>query len=110
MFDFDNNPELSSRTWFDPDVLGASPGVSRVLTSVESTELFPAVQMSDCWGENRSIPDSSQQGPQLSQQGDWQQYQDQDQDFSNICECCPVGIVINLKLRKLRRSVHGNSD
>jgi hypothetical protein len=58
MLDFDNNPELSSRTWFDPDVLGASPGVSRVLTSMESTELFLAVQMSDCSSENRSIPDS----------------------------------------------------
>jgi hypothetical protein len=85
ILDFDNNPELSSRTWFDPDVLGgASPGVGRELTSMESTELFPAVQMSDCSGENLSIPDFSQQGLQLSQQGDWQQ--DQDQDFSVWCQ------------------------
>jgi hypothetical protein len=53
---------------------------------MESTELFPAVQMSDCSGENRSIPDSSQQGPQLSQQGNLQQDQDQDQDFSAWCQ------------------------
>jgi hypothetical protein len=84
MLDFDNIPELSSRIWFDPDVLGASPRVSRGLTSMESTEPLPAVQMSYCSAENRSIPDSSQQGPQLSQQGNLQQ--DQDQDFSAWCQ------------------------
>jgi hypothetical protein len=109
ILDFDNNPELSSQTWFDPDVLRASPGVSRELTSMESTELFPAVQMSDCSGENRSIPDSSQQGPQLSQQGNLQQDQDQDQDFSAWCQknlqMLSGGNVTNLKLRKLRCSV-----
>ena len=86
MLDFDNDPELSSRIWFDPDVLEASPGVSRELTSMEPTELFPAVQMSDCSGENRSIPDSSQQDLQFSQQGDRQQDRDQDQDFSAWCQ------------------------
>jgi hypothetical protein len=112
--DFDTNPELSSRIWFDPDVLGAAPGVIRVLTSMESTELFLAVQMSDCSVKTGVALTPNSRVHSLVSMGIFSRIKIKIKTFlrsvRKICECYPVGIVINLKLRKLRCSVPRNSD